>query len=333
MRNAQIVRMSGAHLVTQALYVLAELRIADHLKDGPLQAEKLAELTGAHAPSLYRLLRTTAGYGYFTEDPEHRFSLTALGAALRSDAPGHMRSWIMFIAGPAVWKAFGELLHSVKTGEEAMVKAFGQSFFDFIESNAEQTRYFNEAMVAVHGTEPRAFATTYDFTGMKTIVDVGGGTGNLLTHLLLANPHLRGVLCDRPDVAGEARREIERKGLTERCEMIEGSFFESIPVGGDAYILSHVLHDWDDGSCLRILSQCHRSMKGRGKLLVLEELIPPGDHQHPAKFADLLMLAITNGGRERGQQEYAELFAKAGFRLMRVLATQSPSCIIEAEPA
>jgi O-methyltransferase domain/Dimerisation domain len=332
-RNAQIVRMSGAHLISQALYVLAELRIADHLKSGALRAEELAEKAGANAPALYRLLRTTAGYGYFTEDSERRFSLTALGTALQSDAPGHMRSWVMFIAGPTVWGAFGELLHSVRTGEESMMKAYGQSYFDFIENRSEQTRHFNEAMIAVHGTEPGAFAAAYDFAGLRKVVDVGGGTGNLLTHLLLANPHLQGVLYDRPDVAGDARCEIERKGLAERCETVEGSFFESVPFGGDAYILSHVLHDWDDGNCLKILSQVRRAMQGRGKLLVLEELIPPGNNQHPAKFADLLMLTITNGGRERSQQEYAELFAKAGFRLSRVLPTQSPSCVIEAELA
>jgi len=331
LRNAQIVNMSGAHLISQAIYVLAKLRIPDHLKTGALVAEELAELTGTHAPTLYRLMRTLAGYGFLSEDSEGRFSLTALGAALQSDAPGHMRSWVLFIAGPTSWRAFGELLHSVKTGEEAVQKVHGKRYFDLITDMPEETRFFNEAMIATFGTEPQAVAAAYDFSQVRTLVDVGGGTGNLLTSLLLANPRLSGVLYDRPDVAVEARRQVNEKGLTSRCEVLEGSFFDAVPVGGDAYMLSHILHDWDDESCSRILKQCHEAMQGKGRLLVLEQLILPGNRRDAAKYNDLLML-VMHCGRERTQSEFADLFAEAGFRLTRVVTTESPSAIIEAEP-
>lgn len=317
-------------MISAALYVLADLRIPDHLASGPLTAEELARLTGSRADTLYRVLRTTASYGLFVEDAESRFALTDLGSVLRSDAPGHMRSLVMYLAGPIVRRAFGELGAAVRTGEEPMKQAYGLTFFDYITDKPDETRFFNEAMIAIHGTEPQAVAAAYDFAGIDTLVDVGGGTGNLLTTLLLANPHLRGVLYDRPGVTADARRRIEASGLTARCEVREGSFFDAVPGGGDAYLLSHILHDWDDATCLGILASCRKSMHERARLLVLEQLIVPGNARHPAKFNDLVMLAVMSCGRERTEREYAELCAKAGFTLTRVVPTETPSSIIEA---
>ena len=330
--HAQVVQMAGGHVIARAIYALAELGIADHLKDGPRLSEEIAQATGTHAPSLYRLLRSMAGLGFFVEGPDHRFSLTPLGAALQSDAPGHARASVRTMAGPIFWGALGEFLHSVRTGEAGMEKAYGRPIFDYLSTAPEQATLFNETMIGVHGGEPPAVAAAYDFSGIGKLIDVGSGTGNLLTTILLANPGLRGVLYDLPHVASEARRLIGLKGLSDRCEVIEGSFFESVPRGGDAYILSHIIHDWDEAKCLIILENCRKAIQGRGRLLLVEMVIPPGNDFHPGKFLDLVMLAMT-GGMERSAGEYAALFARAGFKLTRVVPTPSPVSVIEAGPA
>jgi hypothetical protein len=327
--HAQVIQMATAHVVSRALYAVAELGVADHLSDGPRSSGEIAEATGTHAPSLYRLLRLLAGLGFFVEDAEGRFSLAPLGAALQSGAPGHARSAVRTMAGPMMWNAVGELLHSVKTGETGMEKAFGQPVFDYLGAAPEQATLFNETMIGFHGAEPPAVAAAYDFSGIGTLVDVGGGTGNLLATILLANPELRGVLYDRPYVAAEARLEVERRGLSDRCEVVEGNFFESVPAGGDAYMLSHIIHDWDEQQCLTILENCRRVVPAGGRLLLVEQVVPPGNDLHPSKFLDLVMLTIT-GGRERTEEEYAALFAKAGFELSRVVPTESPVSVVEA---
>jgi hypothetical protein len=230
-----------------------------------------------------------------------------------------------------MWKAFGEFPHSVKTGETAVTKVFGKPLFDYLDTDPEQATFFNEAMIGFHGAEPPAVAAAYDFSGIRKLVDVGGGTGNLLTTILLANPELRGMLYDQPHVAAEARRQIEIKGLSERCEVAEGNFFESVPSGGDAYMLSHIIHDWDEPRCLQILKNCRDAMGGQGRLLLVEMVIPSGNDFHPSKFFDLIMLAFA-GGKERTEEEYTTLFAEAGFNLTRVVPTQSPVSVIEARP-
>jgi hypothetical protein len=245
--------MAGGNIVSRAVYAVAELGIADLLEHGPRSADELAEATGTHAPSLYRLLRSASGFGLFVEDADHRFSLAPLGAALRSDAPGHARSAVRTLAGPFSWGILGEFLHSVRTGQSGTEKAFGRSLFDYLSADPEQATLFNETMIGFHGMEPPAVAAAYVFSGVGTLVDVGGGTGNLLTTILLANPGLRGVLYDLPHVAAEARQQVEMKGLADRCEVTEGSFFDAVPSGGDVYMLSHIIHDWDEERCLRIL--------------------------------------------------------------------------------
>jgi hypothetical protein len=284
-----------------------------------------------HAPSLYRLMRSMAGFGFFVEEDGQRFSLTPLGAALQSDAPGRARSTVRHVVGPLMWQAFGEFLHSVKTGETAVKKVFGQPLFDYLDTDPEQATFFNEAMIGFHGAEPPAVAAAYDFSGIRKLVDVGGGTGNLLTTILLANPELKGMLYDQPHVAAEARRRIELKGLSERCEVIEGSFFEAVPSGGDAYMMSHIIHDWDEPRCLQILKNCREAMGEQGRLLLVEMVIPASNDFHASKYFDLIMLAFA-GGEERTEEEYATLFAKAGFKLTRVVPTQSAVSVIEAQP-
>lgn len=325
---AQIIQMAGGLVISRAIFVLAELGIADHLKDGARSSEELAKATGTHADSLYRLLRFTSGLGFFVEDENRRFALTPLSAALQSDAPEQTRSTVQMLAGPTAWKGWGEFLHSVQTGETAMQKAFGQSLFDFLDANPDQSALFNGAMIGFTSEEKPAVVSAYDFSSVKTLVDVGGGNGSLLAAILLAHPTMKGILYDLPHPALEARHTFEAKQLTNRCQSIEGNFFDSIPDGGDCYLLSHVLHDWNDGKCLQILRNCRGAMQVGDKLLLVETIMPDGNDFHLAKFMDINMMAFT-GGKERTVEEYASLLERTGFRLSEV--TQTLDSVIEAE--
>jgi O-methyltransferase domain/Dimerisation domain len=331
--DVQIIQLATGHIVARAVHAFAELGVADLLIDGPRTADEIAPACGAQSSSLYRLLRTVGGFGLVAEDASGRFALTPLGATLRSDAPGRARSAVRILTGPVGWRSLGELLHAVKTGDPAMDKAYGQSIFEYLQSAPEDATLFNELMIAFHGSEPPAVAAAYDFTGVRTLVDVGGGTGNLLTTLLLANPTLRGVLHDLPHVTAQARELIASRSLSTRCDVSEGSFFDAVPEGGDAYLLSHIIHDWDEASCLRIFDNIRRVLPSHGRLLLVEMVIPPGNDFHPSKLSDLIMLTFTPGGRERTEQEYAALFAKAGLKLTRVVPTASPVSVIEAAHA
>jgi hypothetical protein len=331
--QVQISQMIGGHVVTRAMYAFAELGIADLLKDAPRSAADIAPNAGAQPTSLYRLMRTMAGLGFLVEDAEQRFALTPLGEAMRSDAPGHSRSMVRLIAGPLGWRVLGEFLHSVKTGEAGSEKALGQPIFEYLATSPQEATWFNEMMIAFHGAEPPAVAAAYDFSSFGTIVDVGGGTGNLLTTILQAFPQVRGVLHDLPHVAAQARELIASRGLSDRCTVNEGNFFDELPAGGDAYMLSHIIHDWDEASCLKILGACRRVMKPGSRLLIVEMVIPPGNDFHPGKLSDMIMLAFTPGGCERTAAEYGALFEKAGFKLTRVVPTASPVSVVEAVPA
>ena len=330
--HAVLVQMAGALVLSRALYAVAELGVADHLAAGPRVADELARATGAHAPSLYRLLRTLASVGVFTEDADHHFALTPLGAALRSDAPGAGRSTVRMFAGPAMWASFGELLHAVRTGETGTERALGQPIFDYLSVRPEEAALFGEAMLGIHGAEPPAVAAAYDFAGVHTLVDVGGGIGTLLATVLRAHPEMQGVLLEMPHVTAEARTRLAAAGVGDRCTVVEGDFFEAVPPGGDAYVLSHVIHDWDEARCQAILANCRRAMGGRGRLLLVEAVLPPGDVPHPGKLLDLVMLTVA-GGRERSEAEYADLLAAAGFTLTRVVPTASQASVIEAVPS
>jgi hypothetical protein len=328
----EIVQMATGHIVAQALYVAAELRIADHLADGSRTAAALADATHADPAALYRLLRTLTGVGLFTQTADGEFATTPLGESLRSDAPGCAGAMVRMIAGPTLFRACGELLHAVKTGGTAFDKALGQPVFGYFAEHADEAAVFNDAMIGFHGSEPPAVAAGYDFSKIGTLIDVGGGTGNLLMTILEAYPMVRGVLYDLPHVVAHARQAIERRGLTARCEVKEGSFFDAIPTGGDAYLMSHIIHDWDEGKCLSILGNCRRAMGRDARLLLVEMVIPPGDEMHPAKLLDLTML-IATGGRERTADEYRDLYAKAGFELTRVVPTASPVSVVEGRVA
>jgi hypothetical protein len=257
--------------------------------------------------------------------------LTPLSEALRTDVAGSVRASVLTLAGDLFTKAQDQLLYSIQTGRSGFEKAFGAPLFEWLANHPAEASMFNETMVGIHGAEPAAVAAAYDFSGFNTIADIGGSTGNLLTTILgrYSKPH--GILFDLPHVVRESRTLIQSRGLTSRISIEAGSFFERLPTGTDAYLLSHIIHDWSEAKCLTILNNCRRAMPPEARLLIIEMVLAEGDTPHPGKILDVIMLTIP-GGQERTEPEYRELLDKAGFRLTRVVPTQSAVSVVEAVP-
>jgi hypothetical protein len=327
--NAQLIQMAMGHLVSRIVYVAAKLSLADRLEQGPKSADELAGPTGTHAPSLYRLMRMLANLGIFTESDTRRFALTPLGEALRAGAMGSARASVLTSASDWWVRGFGELLYSVETGKSGFEKSLGMPVFDWLAKNPEDASLFSETMIGLHGAEPAAVVASYDFSEFATIVDVGGASGHFLTTVLDSYSGPRGVLFDLPHVVQDAHALIHARGLMDRVSIQAGNFFEGIPSAGDAYLLSHIIHDWSEDQCLTILRHCRAAMRPTSRLLLIEMVLPPGDTPHPGKLLDLMML-VGPGGQERTEQEYAELLARAGLHLTRVVPTKSPVSVVEA---
>ncbi|WFU42791.1 methyltransferase [Bradyrhizobium sp. CB82] len=327
--HVQLIQMGMGGAVANIVHIAAKLGLADHLADRPKTAVELAGPSALHAPSLHRLMRTLASLGLLTEGDQLRFSLTELGEALKSDAPGSARSTLLMTGSSWAASGFAHFLHSLQTGRTGFEKAQGMPFFDYLAQHPEAASVFSEAMVGLHGAEPPAVAAAYDFSKFRTIVDVGGASGNMLAAVLGRYKEPRGLLFDRPHVVVDAEKLLKAHGLMGRVTVEAGDFFQSVPSGGDAYVLSHILHDWNDDQSLTILGHCRKAMRPDGRLLVVEMVLPLGDAPHPGKILDMVMLALV-GGQERTEAEYASLLHKAGFRLSRVVATQSPVSVVEA---
>ena len=328
--HVQIIQMGIACWVSRLVYMAAELGLADRLADGPRSAADLAGPTGSNPRALHRLMRTLASFGLLSQRDDDTFALTTLGAALKSDAPGSARSTILTMTGPWMWSALSEFRYSIETGKTAMEKVFGMPLFDYLAQRPDDASRFSEAMVGIHGAEPPAVADAYDFSPFTTIVDVGGATGNMLAHILARHPGPRGVLFDRAHVVADAPALLRGKGVDDRVTIEPGNFFEGVPPGGDAYILSHIIHDWNEDQCLTILGHCRAAMKPGAKLLIVEFVLPEGNTPHFGKLADMVMLAIP-GGEERTAAEYGTLLAAAGLKMTRVVPTASDVSIVEAE--
>lgn len=323
-----LLRLMTGYWVSKALNVTAELGVADLFRDGPRTSDELAGMCGADPPTLYRLLRALASVGVFSEAPGRKFSLTPLAELLRSDNPGSMRA-LARMYGSEQYRAWDGLLESVRTGAPAFDRVFGASYFDYLAQNPEASAVFNEAMTGWTTQVADAVVAAYDFTGAGTVVDVGGGHGLLLATILRAFPEAKGVLFDVPQVVAGSQPLLEAHGVAPRCETVGGDFFASVPPGGDVYLLAQILHDWDDDKSRLILGNCHRAMGTSGKLLVVEQVIPPGNEPFLGKWLDLHMLVLLTG-RERTEAEYRELLGAAGFDLARVVPTWSGASIIEA---
>lgn len=329
--HAQVTQMLTGLITSQAIYVAAKLGVADLMKNGPRDTVDLAEATKSDPEALYRLLRMLAGLGFFREVGPRRFENAALGTALRADDPAKAHAVALFFGGDPSWAAWSKLEKAVATGRSGFSLAHGMGTFDFLAENPDDAKVFNDTMIGLHGAEPAAVAKVYDGTGIERLVDVGGGTGNMITTILKANPKMKGTLYDLPHVADEAKKRLASLKLQDRCDVVSGSFFDEVPVG-DAYTISHIIHDWDEASCLKILGHCRRA-NPEAKIQLIETVVPEGNEMHFAKLLDVVMLVHTEGGQERTEKEYAELFEKAGYRLDQIIPTESPVSVIEAVPA
>jgi hypothetical protein len=331
--HVRVIEMATAAVVSRVVWVAAKLGVADMLAGGARSADELAGPAGLHAPSLHRLLRTLGMLGIVHEEDGHRFALTPLGEAMREGAPGCAKSTILTFGGPAMSAALGEFEHSVRTGQTGFEKALGVPIFGYFAQHPDEAKLFSETMIGFHGAEPPAVAAAYDFGSVGTLVDVGGSSGNMLAAVLARHPGVRGVLFDLPHVVSQSASSfLASNGLDGRVSVVPGDFFSGVPAGGDCYLLSHIIHDWNEEQCLTILRNVRAAMKPEARLLIVEMVLPTGDAPHPGKILDMVMLVVP-GGRERTEAEYRDLLAKAGFRLTRVVPTASPVSVVEALPA
>jgi hypothetical protein len=324
--SAELLRLVNGFQISQALHVAALLAVADHLKDGPKSADVLARASDAHPGSLYRLLRALAAVGVFHESDDMEFSLTPVGFCLTSDAVGTRRNWAQYVGGPGNWHAWGNLLHSIKSGEGAYPVTHGMDAWSYRQQHPEEQAVFDSAMTGNSLSHARAVLEAYDFKTFPRIVDIGGGQGLLLREILLACPASRGVLFDQPQVVASTTL-MTTPGLENRVETFAGSFFDAIPPGADAYVMKVILHDWDDDKAIEILRACSRAMSPTATLVVIERVIGPPNQIPEAKFSDLNML-VSHGALERTREEFDDLLAKGGFWLDRVIPTRSPLSVI-----
>jgi hypothetical protein len=324
---AAMLNLINGYKVSRLVYIAAKLQLADLLQNGPRTVDDLATAAGVQAPALYRVLRALASVGVFAETKNRRFKLTPLAATLQTGVPASMRAYAQFIVENYWFDAWNQLLYGVTTGEMPFLKAHGVPFFEYLEQHPDDLQVFGEAMTSLSALENPAVAAAYKFSG--TLVDVSGGNGSLLATILKANPKLKGVLFDLPSVIARARndRHVTAKGIAERCTLESGDVFESVPKGGDAYIMKYILHDWDDERSVKILANCRVAMNKKGKVLVVDHVIPPGNDPASGKLVDITMLVI--GGRERTKKEFAAIFGEAGLRLTRVVPARCPLSIVE----
>jgi len=301
--------------VVQSIHVIARLGIADLLDFEAWPIEDLATATDAHAPSLKRVLRALTTIGVFAEDVNGHFRHTELSRTLRADHPQSVRAWALMLGAHFVWRPAGDLYQSVRTGTSGFSRLYGESFFEWTKTHREDGAVFNAAMSSGSTRRLPAILSAYDFARFERIVDVGGGQGILLAGLLAASPRAHGVLYDLPNVVIDAEA-LRRPGIAERCEIIAGDFFESVPANGDAYILSRVIHDWDDTAALKILGNCRRVIRSDGRLFLVEGIAKPPNEPDPNKFLDVWF--IGGGGRERNEDEFRALLQAGGFRLLGV---------------
>ena len=321
--------------VSRATYVAAKLGIADLLKDGPKSSEDLAQLTGTHAPSLDRVLRVLACTDIFSEDNQGRFALTPLGATLRSDTPNSLRASAIVALGEARYQAWGDLLHNVRTGETAFDHVFGMGVWEYQTQHPDQARIFDESMANRIAANNTAVVASYPFSTIDKLVDVGGGNGSFIISLLQANPQMKGVLFDLPQVAEHAKKRIDEAGLEERCQVIGGDIFASIPGEGSAYVLSGILNSFNNDRAITILQNCHRAMTPNTKMLLVDRVLPDRTEQSsPAQAAIVnnLHMMVTTGGRERSRGELRILSRAAGFEIINIIPTQSVMSVIECVP-
>ena len=326
-----VFAMGVSFWVSQVVYTAAKLSIADVLSSGPKSCGELAIAVGAQPQTLFRLMRALTCLGLFIQRSDGRFELTEIGESLRTGVPGSMRSTVIML-GEEHYRAWGKLADSVKTGETAFTQVFDREIFSYLDSDSHAGETFAKAMSEITAQISLAVLLAYDFSGLQTVVDVGGGEGRLLEAVLDAVEDARGVLFDSDSVIKSAHRASSLKRFGPRCQLIAGNFFQSMPQGADAYMLKNVVHDWDDRRSIDILKCCHRAMRNDSKLLLIETVLKESAPSTFDSLLDLNMLVIS-GGCERTETQFKTLLDRSGFRLVRILPTFSPVSVLEAVPA
>jgi hypothetical protein len=327
-----LARLIDGYLTTQLLYVAAKLGVADVLADGPLTGREVADAVGADPDVLVRVLRGLVLDDVLAETDDGRFALTALGEGLREGVPGSVRGAAL-ARGELYWSAAAGLLRAATEGGTAFEHVHGERFFEYLAAHPDREAAFQASMADRAQREAADVVAAYDFAELGEIVDVGGGSGVLLEAILQATPHLRGVLVDRPEAVERAGARLTAAGLDGRCRCIVGDFFASLPPGADAYLLSRVIHDWDDADARRILATCREAMPAGARLLLVEAIVPERAQDGPEAIRMDLHMLILFSARERTEAQFRRLLADAGFELQRALPTGSPAALSVLEAA
>jgi hypothetical protein len=324
-----LLRMIWGIHISRCVYAAAELRIADLLANGPMSSGELATATHTHEPSLYRVLRALAALGVFEEHDARRFTLTVVGERLGTGAPAGMRSWAVFLEALGGVRPFGHILETITTGRSGREIEFGMDLFEFVAQNPEAAAIFDSAMSERTAAYAPSVADSYDFSDVRTIVDVGGGKGTLLVEILRRHAHLSGRLFEIPTVAARADAVLDATDIADRCEVLAGDFFARVPENADCYVLANVIHDWNDARAIEILRNCRQAMSRSGRVLIVERLIPEDRSDPvPTLLSDINMLVLT-GGQERTNAEYGTLLTPAGLKLGNIQPVAFPYGVIE----
>ena len=326
-----LMRLVSGFQASQAISVIAELGIADVLKNDALHIDAIAQATECHPRSLYRLLHMLASVGVLEELAGEYFKLTPLGECLRSDSPSKRSAWARYAGRPYVWQSWGAMMHSVKTGESSFGHLHGANIWEWRSKRRDETEIFDAAMSELSSAAGKAVASSYDFSVFNVIIDVGGGQGALLAAVLAEHKNTKGILFDLPHVVVKAQDILRTAGVTNRCEVVGGDVFKAVPEGGDAYLIKSVLMDEDDDQAIAILLACRSAMRPSGKVVVIEHLLTPPNAPE-INSSDMTMMIMT-GGRERTQEEFSELFSAAGFHLEQVIVTKSSFTLMVGAPA
>jgi O-methyltransferase domain/Dimerisation domain len=323
-----LFQMATGYWVSQAIYVAAKIGVADLLKDGPQSCAALAAATGVDGPSLFRLMRALSSLGIFSQLGRERFALSRLAEGLQTKVRGSLRSMVISL-GEIHYQACGGLLQSVQTGSPAFDRVFGESLFDYLRQNVDAADNFNQGMSNLSSMLAYAVLMAYDFAGISSIVDIGGGQGNLLETILQFNPEMKGTVFDTSSTIQRSHQKLGNNGQTRRCSYVSGDFFATLPQGAGAYLLCGVIHDWDDDRAVTILRNCRKATTENGRLLLIDMIVPDAASTSFSKLLDLNML-VMNGGRERTLGEFRALLSSADYKLTRIVPTLAPQTVIEA---
>jgi hypothetical protein len=330
-----LLGIAMGYMLARGVYVAAEMGIADLLNDGPKRIEELAEATGAHSQSLHRLLRMLAGSGFFAEDSSGRFELTPPAALLRSGVPGSLRDAVRLvgdITGEGKWwNLWGDLQRCVMTGEPEFDRVYGTDFYTHLAGTPVENRWWSKGVASFAAAENVAIVNSYDFAPFRRIVDAGGGRGGFLAEILKRNPTINAVLYDHPLIVQEPEY-LAAAGVLDRCELIGGNFLQFVPQGADAYIMKRILMDWDDEDCVKMLRLCRDAMTEGGRVLTVNVVMPPANQPHPGKIIDIFLM-VQLKGRERTEDEFRDLYKRAGLKLTRIVHNPSMLSIVEGERA